>query len=225
MISRKSPDKADSAASVSSRPSQKTKLHTVVFILQITFVMLLLAGWLFSSPLRQSKSLWVLFFYSFPAEFLVAVVPHEPALLYFSKFHHPLTVALVAGSSTLLAEILNYSTFRYISGLKAFDRMYQHKWIKKLVSLFNRAPFLALWVAALTPIPFYPFRFLVVIARYPLSRYLLSNAAGRLPRFFLLAWFGHSIPIPDTWLAALFAVLLLFIYVPLLKKIIQKKSK
>lgn len=205
-----------------SRPAPKSRLRTTIFILQITFVALLLAGWLFSSPLRQSKSLWVLFFYSFPAEFLVAVVPHEPVLLYFSKFYQPLVVALVAGSSTLLTETLNYSTFQYISDLKAFDKVYQHKWVKKLVNLFNRAPFLALWIAALTPIPFYPFRFLVVIARYPISKYLLSNAAGRLPRFFLLAWFGHAIPIPDTWLAVMFVVLLLSIYAPIIKKLIKK---
>jgi hypothetical protein len=62
----------------------------------------------------------------------------------------------------------------------------------------------------------------VVIARYPISKYLLSNAAGRLPRFFLLAWFGHAIPIPDTWLAVMFVVLLLSIYAPIIKKLIKK---
>lgn len=223
MTSSKPPrDKVNTVRPAQNQPAPKSRrLRPVIFILQITFVALLLAGWLFSSPLRQSKSLWVLFFYSFPAEFLVAVVPHEPVLLYFSKFYQPLVVALVAGSSTLLTEALNYSTFRYISDLRAFNKIYQHKWIKKLAALFNRAPFLALWIAALTPIPFYPFRFLVVIARYPLSKYLLSNAAGRFPRFFLLAWFGHAIPIPDTWLAILFVVLLLSIYAPVIRKLIK----
>ena len=92
-------------------------IKTALFALQISFVLALLIVWTTSKSLQESKSLWVLFFYSFPAEFLIATVPHEPVLLYFGKFYHPLTVALVAIPSTLLTEMLNYSTFKYISDL------------------------------------------------------------------------------------------------------------
>ncbi|OQX52559.1 MAG: hypothetical protein B5M54_08635, partial [Candidatus Aminicenantes bacterium 4484_214] len=64
--------------------AQTTPFRTLVFIGQILFVLILLIIWLSWSDLRTSRSLWVLFFYSFPSEFLIAVVPHEPVLLYFA---------------------------------------------------------------------------------------------------------------------------------------------
>ena len=94
-----------------------------LFALQISFVLALLIVWIISKSLQESKSLWVLFFYSFPSEFLIATVPHEPVLLYFGKFYHPLTVALVAIPSTLITEMLNYSTFKYITDLKIFVKL------------------------------------------------------------------------------------------------------
>jgi len=69
-----------------SRPVQP-KVKTLIFVLEIALVVTLLVVWASSKSLQQSKSLWVLFFYSFPAEFLIAIVPHEPILLYFGKFY------------------------------------------------------------------------------------------------------------------------------------------
>jgi ribonucleoside-triphosphate reductase len=57
-------------------------------------------------------------------------------------------------------------------------------------------PFLALWIAGFTPVPFYPFRFLVVLARYPLWKYALAVATSRAPRFYLLALAGKLMKIP-----------------------------
>jgi membrane protein YqaA with SNARE-associated domain len=92
-------------------------VKTLLFALQVSFVLGLLIIWLTSKGLQASKNLWVLFFYSFPSEFLIATVPHEPALLYYGKFYNALTVALVAIPSTLLTEMLNYSVFKYITDL------------------------------------------------------------------------------------------------------------
>ena len=187
----------------------QTKLKTFIFVLEIALVATLLIVWLSSRSLQQSKSLWMLFIYSFPAEFLIAVVPHEPILLYFGKFYSPLTVALVASAGTVLTEILNYSVFKFIMDLKIFQRIQQKKSVNKIVNLFNKSPFLALWIAGFTPVPFYPFRFLVVLARYPLARYILAVFISRTPRFYLLAWAGHVIKIPDYLLIALFATLII----------------
>lgn len=207
-----------------SRPSPPW-IKSLAFVLQICFVLVLLIIWLVSESIRESKSLWVLFFYSFPAEFLIATVPHEPALLYFGKFYTPLTVAIVAGSSTLLTEALNYSVFKFITDLKIFKNIQQRKFVKKAITFFNRAPFFALWIAALTPIPFYPFRFLVVMANYPLIKYILALALSRIPRFFILALVGHAIQIPDYLLVALFILLIVSLNFPLLRKFIRRRRK
>ena len=207
-----------------SRPSPPW-IKTLIFVLQICLVLILLSIWFISEGIRESKNLWVLFFYSFPSEFLIAVVPHEPILLYFGKFYTALTVALVAGSSTLITEALNYSVFKYVTDLKIFENIQQRKSVNRIVDFFNRAPFFALWIAALTPIPFYPFRFLVVLARYPLQKYILALSISRIPRFFILAFAGHAIQIPDSLLAVLFIVLIASMNLPLLKRYLQNRRE
>jgi hypothetical protein len=73
------------SASEKIRSSSRT-FQTLFFILETSFVIILLIWWLSSSSARQSKSLWVFFFYSFPAECFIAAVPHETAVVYFGKY-------------------------------------------------------------------------------------------------------------------------------------------
>ena len=202
-----------------------TWIKTFLFALQLSFVLALLIVWATSKGLQESKSLWVLFFYSFPSEFLIATVPHEPALLYFGKFYLPLTVALVAIPSTLLTEMLNYSTFKYVSDLKIFTKLRDKKAVQKMIQFFNKAPFLTLWVAGITPIPFYPLRFLVVLAKYPLPRYILAIFLSRFPRFIILAYVGYKIQIPDSILIALFVILIVIANISILQSLHTRKKK
>jgi membrane protein YqaA with SNARE-associated domain len=198
---------------------------TVVFVFEIGLVIALLYWWLSSDSARESKNLWVLFFISFPAEFLVATVPHEPVLLYFAKYYSPLVIALVAVSGTLLVEILNYSVFKYIIDLRLFRKISHNKWVGKMVVLFGKAPFTALLVAGFTPVPFYPFRFLVVLAHYPLIKYILAVALSRTPRFYLLALVGQAIKLSDFLLLIVTAILILAANIPILKKLIKSKRQ
>jgi membrane protein YqaA with SNARE-associated domain len=200
-------------------------IKTFLFALQVSFVLILLIVWFVSESLQESKNLWVLFFYSFPSEFLIATVPHEPVLLYFGKFYHPLTVALVAIPSTLFTEMLNYSAFRYITDLRLFTKLREKKTVQKTVRFFNKAPFLALWISGITPIPFYPMRFLVVLARYPLFKYILAVFLSRFPRFIILAYIGYKIPIPDYLLIALFVILIVAANISILRGIRSRKRK
>jgi len=200
-------------------------ITTFLFALQISFVLTLLVVWATSKSLQESKSLWVLFFYSFPSEFLIATVPHEPALLYFGKFYHPLTVALVAIPSTLLTEMLNYSTFKYITDMRIFTKLREKKAVQKTVQFFNKAPFLTLWVAGITPIPFYPLRFLVVLAKYPLPWYISAVFLSRFPRFIILAYIGYKIQIPDYLLIALFVILIAIANISILRSLRTRKRE
>ena len=199
--------------------------RTLLFLLGIGFILALLIIWFSSDSYQFSQNLWILFFYSFPAEFLVAVVPHEPMLLYFGKFYSPLIVALVAVSSTLLTEALNYSTFKYVSDLKFFEKVHRSRIMNKLIKLFNKAPFTAIMIAGFTPVPFYPFRLLVVMAQYPIWKFILATFLSRTPRFFIIAQVGHVIKIPDVWLVVLFIVLIVSLYLPLIIRLKLKKSK
>ena len=137
----------------------------------------------------------------------------------------PITVALVAISGTVLTEMLNYSTFKYVTDLKIFAKLQQKSAVKKTVQFFNKAPFLTLWVAGITPIPFYPFRFLVVLARYPLFKYILAIFFSRFPRFFLLAYLSYKIQIPDYMLISLFVLLIVIANITILRTLRDRKKK
>jgi membrane protein YqaA with SNARE-associated domain len=200
-------------------------LRILLVSLEIALVVGLLVLWLVSPAIRQSKSLWVLFFYSFPSQFLIAVVPHEPVFLYFSKFYSPLQVTLVAIAGVLLTEILNYNVFKFLADFKASRKFFDHKIVARLVTLFKKHPFLALWIAGFTPVPFYPLRFLVVIAHYPIWKYLLAVVLSRTPRFFLLAVLGFTLKISNTLLFIFFAVIIVALYVPVIREALHRKKK
>lgn len=209
------------------RPTKKlfSKLKILVFIFEVALVAFLLVFWFSSETIQQSKNLWVLFLYSFPAEFLIAIVPHEPVILYFGKFYPALTVALITSAGTILTEAINYSVFKFVMDTKLFQKLSGKRAVSKLISLFNKAPFIALMAAGFTPIPFYPFRFLVVMAGYPVFKYLSAVFLSRTPRFFILALAGKAFNFPDWLLIALFAVLIAAANIPILKKIFQKIIK
>ncbi len=200
----------------------RRKWQKTIFVLQISLVLVLLIVWLSSESLRHSKNLFVLFFYSFPSQFLIAVVPHEPPFLYFSKFYSPWLVTFVSIAGVLLTELLNYSTFKFMVDLKSFSKLKYSGFISRIIDYYNRAPFLALWIAGFTPIPFYPFRFIVVLANYPVSRYILAVFLSRTPRFFLLALLGHRFQIPNYLLIILFAILILAANVPVVKGLVDR---
>jgi membrane protein YqaA with SNARE-associated domain len=202
----------------------RSKIRTLIFALQIIVVAALLVLWLSSESIQKSKDLWVLFIYSFPSQFLIPIVPHEPVLLYFGKFYSPLTVALVDIAGTLLTEALNYSVFKYIIDTNFFQKMRHTKSAAKVVELFNRAPFVALLVAGLTPVPFYPFRFLVVMAHYPIWKYLLAVFLSRTPRFYVLALIGRAIKIPNYLIIVIFIILIASANIPLLRKFLKKRQ-
>ena len=118
-----------------------SETRTIIFCVQITFVLSLLTIWFSFESIQQSKSLWVYFLYIFPANFLIAVVPFDPAVLFFGKFHHPLSVTFLGITGVLLAEALNYSVFKYITDTKTFQKVKYNKFIQRLIELFRKAPF------------------------------------------------------------------------------------
>jgi len=192
-----------------SQQQKSSRFKTIAVIAEIAFVVILLICWFVIPGIRESKNLWVLFFYNFPSQFLIAIVPHEPVYFYFAKFYPALTVTLVAVAGTVLTEYINYFVFQYFMDFKLLQKALANKYVKKLIDLFNKAPFIALFVAGLTPIPFYPFRFIAVFARYPVLKYLAAVFVARSLRFYIFALFGKALDMSDGMLLAFFGVLIL----------------
>lgn len=193
------------------------RIRILIILAEATLILGILGAWLTNEHLRADRSLVILFLYSFPSEFLIGLVPHEPVLLFYGEFHPAWTVALVAGAGTVLAEWMNYSFLSFFSDVGMFEKARGKSVVARVIHLFGRAPFLAIIVAGFTPIPFFPIRFLVVLERYSVARYLLGVFVSRTPRFFILAAIGHAVHFPAWALASLFAVMILIIYVPVVR--------
>ncbi len=155
----------------------------------------------------QYSKLFILFLYSIPGQFIVAIIPHEPIIFYFSKYFSPLSVTLVTLLGTLFAEYLNYMLVKLFFKIPKVDDLRKHRTFKKATHYFLRLPFVSLVIAAFTPVPFYPFRIIAPASEYSLKKYLLALTVGRTPRFYILAYFGYSIPLPNEIIIVLFILL------------------
>jgi membrane protein YqaA with SNARE-associated domain len=204
---------------------EQKKVKTLLFFVEVFFIAALLVAWVSFPSLQKNKSLWILFFYSLPSEFLIAAVPHEPVIIYFGKFYSPLTVALVAVVSTVATEALNYSAYKYIAGLAVFKNVVDNKGVRKIIRLFEKVPFLALLAAGVSPVPFYPFRILVVMARYPEAKYLLAVFLSRFPRFIFLAGIGHIFKIPDYVIIGIVVVSIVAIDISVVRNLLKKRAQ
>ena len=197
--------------------TQPTRKTILIALGEVLFILLLLFVWISCDSIRESKNLFVLFFYSFPAMFLVGLIPHEPAILYFSKFHPVWLVTVVAISATLITESMNYFCLKVFFDLEFSQKYKKSSLVGKLVRLFSTAPFLTLAITAFTPIPFFPFRLLVVLQSYSKFKYLLALFVGRVPRIYLYAYLGQTFKIPDKYLALSFLLILLPVIVRFFK--------
>ncbi len=175
-------------------------LPIVVFLTAVSVV----TGYFFP----QYNKLIILLLYSIPSQFIVAVIPHEPIIFYYSKYFSPLMVTLVTLLGTLFAEYLNYMLVKFFFTIPKVDDLRKYKTFKYATHYFLRLPFISLVIAAITPVPFYPFRIIAPASEYPLSKYLLALVVGRSPRFYILAYFGYMVPLPNEIIIVVFIVLL-----------------
>ena len=74
---------------------------------------------------------------------------------------------------------------------------------------FRKSPFWALAVVGLTPLPFYPIKFLSLSDGYPMKRYLAALVVGRTPRYYLIAYLGQVLDLPNWSLVTLALVILI----------------
>ena len=151
----------------------------------------------------------LLFFYAFLSNVALAVVPHEPVVIWYGAHAGIWWTAVVATAGTLAASWVDYRLFVPLIARTGLHQRGFPRPVTGMLRLFSRAPFTILAASGLTPLPFFPFKAMAFVSRYPIDRYLLAVAAGRLPRYLLLAWLGVALRVPAWGLALLFVALAL----------------
>lgn len=149
-----------------------------------------------SSPLHPQL---LLLLYSIPANTGLSLFSHEIALLDYGA-HAPLVLSVL--SATVGTVIAGFLDWRVFVPLLEWDRLKDHRerrWVRSLLSRFQRAPFLVIIVTAATPIPFFPFKMMAFSVGYPMWRYLAALTIGRAPRYLAILWLGDALNLPP-WL-------------------------
>jgi membrane protein YqaA with SNARE-associated domain len=126
----------------------------------------------------------------------------EPVVMEAAKYEKPIWVTLVALSTYVYMEYLNWHIYRWVLDRDLLSRFRDHRRVRTAVRYFARYPFATTVVAAATPFPCWVIRVLAVLHGYPMRPYLIAIAIGRFPRIYLYAWLGGFLQIPTVVLLA-----------------------
>src|SRR5437867_5200902 len=152
-----------------------------------------------------------LFAYAFVSNVALAVLPHEPAVIWYGARFGVWPTTLVASAGTVAAALVDHQIFvpliRRAAARRPSRAADPGPTARGWPRLFARAPFATIALSGLTPLPFFPFKALAFTTGYPLARYLVAVAARSLPRYALLAWLGVAVRLPTGLLVALFVPL------------------
>lgn len=148
--------------------------------------------------------------YCIPANSVVPV-PHEPAMLYFAKFYHPFWCALAGTIGSLIACFADYAMVGAAMRHRALASTRNSRLFQWSTRWMKRFPFAITVLFSFTPLPISIVRILAPAVEYSVRRYMLAQIVGRFPRFYILAWIGHTVLIP-TWIIIGLGIVLLFTF-------------
>ena len=126
----------------------------------------------------------------------------EPLVMEAAKYEKAIWVTLVALTTYVYMEYLNWHIYRWVLDRDLLSRFRDHRRVRTAVRYFARYPFTTTVVGAATPFPCWVIRVLAVLHGYPLRPYLIAIAIGRFPRIYLYAWLGGVLRIPTVVLLA-----------------------
>jgi membrane protein YqaA with SNARE-associated domain len=108
------------------------------------------------------------------------------------KNNDALSVSLVAGAGTIVAYLLEYLFFTLLFKLKKVAD-FKNSWLYQTTApLFDRYKFFILAFASFLPIPSEPLRIYAITSNYSRVGYVAAGVIGRIPRYFLLGYFGKE---------------------------------
>ena len=130
----------------------------------------------------------LLFAYAFLSNVALAVVPHEPAIIWYGPRLGVWITTLTATAGTMLAAVVDHRMFvpliRRIAQRRSGSSPLSTAWrggqgvrASWPERLFRRFPFVTIALSGLTPLPFFPFKALAFATGCPAGKYTAAVAA------------------------------------------------
>jgi uncharacterized membrane protein YdjX (TVP38/TMEM64 family) len=120
----------------------------------------------------------------------------EPLIMEAAKYERAIWVTLVALSTYMYMEYLNWHAYAWVLNRRALRGLSEQRWIRSSLRYFAKAPFGTVVFFAFTPMPFWAIRTLAILDDYPIRTFMTATAIGRFPRLFAYAWLGAIFRIP-----------------------------
>jgi uncharacterized membrane protein YdjX (TVP38/TMEM64 family) len=119
----------------------------------------------------------------------------EPILMVAGRLYPPLIVALVAVAGNLYMDYVSYHVYGAALQHPRLERARNSRVVQRLLVLFQRQPFFAVWLCSWSPIPYWVVAALAPLSRYSMTKYLLATFLGRAPRVWFFAALGLMVPV------------------------------
>ena len=128
---------------------------------------------------------------------ITVVVPamFEPLLMVTGRVYPPLLVAVVAVAGNLYMDNINYHLFGAAIRHPRLESAKNSRIVQRMLALFQRSPFFAVWLCSWSPIPYWIVSTLAPLSRYSKQKYLFATFLGRFPRVWFFAALGLVVPI------------------------------
>lgn len=146
--------------------------------------------------------------YCIPANSVIPF-PHEPAVLFFARYYEPLIIAVAATVGSIIASFADYAMVGAAMRHRALASTRSSPLFQWAMRWMRRYPFGIIVLFSFTPLPISIVRILAPAVEYSIRRYVLAQIVGRLPRFYILAYVGHTFVVPTWALLAMVGALLL----------------
>ena len=119
----------------------------------------------------------------------------EPMLMVAGRIYPPLVVALVAVAGLLYMDYINYHIYGAALRHPRLERARNSRIVQRLLVVFQRHPFFAVWLCSWSPIPYWIVAALAPMTKYPMKKFLLATFLGRGPRVWFFAALGLVVPV------------------------------
>jgi uncharacterized membrane protein YdjX (TVP38/TMEM64 family) len=128
---------------------------------------------------------------------LTVVVPamFEPLLMVTGRVYPPLLVAVIGVAGNLYMDNINYYLFGKAIHHPRLEKARNSRLVRRVLGLFQRSPFFAVWLCSWSPIPYWIVSTLAPLSHYPKRKYLFATFLGRFPRVWFFASLGLVVPV------------------------------
>ena len=119
----------------------------------------------------------------------------EPMLMVAGRLYPPLIVAVVAVAGNLYMDYVSYHVYGAALRHPRLERARNSRVVQRLLVLFQRRPFFAVWLCSWSPIPYWIVAALAPLSRYSMAKFLFATLLGRGPRVWFFAALGLVVPV------------------------------